>query len=137
MQKIILAYNFVPERLQALKLACMMLKVQLKVVAQEDFLQPVGFLAGLENVISVDEKYTGSEVNQEMLLLCNLNRPDIDRLLSAIKKGKLQQVNLKAVLTPFNAEWSGVKLYQEISQEHEYMHNKKVVKPQHFSSTEV
>ena len=29
MQKIILAYNFTPERLQALKLICMMLRTQL------------------------------------------------------------------------------------------------------------
>ena len=30
MQKIILAYNFTPERLQALKLICMMLRTQLR-----------------------------------------------------------------------------------------------------------
>ena len=30
MQKIILAYNFTPERLQALKLICMMLRAQLR-----------------------------------------------------------------------------------------------------------
>ena len=32
MQKIILAYNFTPERLQALKLICMMLRTQLRAV---------------------------------------------------------------------------------------------------------
>ena len=34
MQKIILAYNFTPERLQALKLICMMLRTQLRAVTR-------------------------------------------------------------------------------------------------------
>ena len=46
MQKIILAYNFTPERLQALKLICMMLRTQLRAVTREELLQPVGYLAG-------------------------------------------------------------------------------------------
>ena len=50
MQKIILAYNFTPERLQALKLICMMLRTQLRAVTREELLQPVGYLAGLPEV---------------------------------------------------------------------------------------
>ena len=39
MQKIILAYNFTPERLQALKLICMMLRTQLRAVTREEYEQ--------------------------------------------------------------------------------------------------
>lgn len=133
MQKLILAYNFSAERMQFLKLACMMIKVPVKMVNKDDFTQPVGFLAGLPNISRIEPKETDIVLEKEMLLLCNLNRPDIDRLLSAIRKGKLQQVSLKAVLTPYNANWTGLELYKELSQEHEYMHNKKSEKPQHFS----
>lgn len=124
MQKIILAYNFTPERLQALKLICMMLRAQLRAVAREELLQPVGYLAGLSEVAPVSEAYSGDEGQEEMLLMCGFSRQDLDRLLAAIKKGKLRQVALKAMLTPTNCTWNGLQLLQELSQEHAYMHGK-------------
>lgn len=124
MQKIILAYNFTPERLQALKLICMMLRTQLRAVAREELLQPVGYLAGLSEVAPVSDAYSGDEGQEEMLLMCGFSRQDLDRLLAAIKKGKLRQVALKAMLTSTNCTWSGLQLLQELSQEHAYMHGK-------------
>ena len=123
MQKIILAYNFTPERLQALKLICMMLRTQLRAVTREELLQPVGYLAGLSEVAPVSEAYSGDEGQEEMLLMCGFSRQDLDRLLAAVKKGKLRQVALKAMLTPTCA-WSGLHLLSELSQEHAYMHGK-------------
>lgn len=124
MQKIILAYNFTPERLQALKLICMMLRTQLRAVKREELLQPVGYLAGLPEVASVEELYSGDDGQEEMLLMCGFSRQNLDRLLAAIKKGKLRQVALKAMLTHTNCTWSGLQLLQELSQEHAYMHGK-------------
>lgn len=124
MQKIILAYNFTPERLQALKLICMMLRTQLRAVKREELLQPVGYLAGLPEVASVEELYSGDDGQEEMLLMCGFSRQDLDRLLAAVKKGKLRQVALKVMLTPTNCTWSGLQLLQELSQEHAYMHGK-------------
>lgn len=131
MQKLVLAYNFSPERLQALKLACMLVKAQLKAVPQEALSQPLGYLAGVPGVEAADESYTGSEAHEEMLIFCGFGRPDLDRLLSAIRKGKLQKVDLKAALTPTNSLWSGLKLQQELAQEHAYMHGRQSPKPKH------
>ncbi|MEE1193388.1 MAG: DUF3783 domain-containing protein [Phascolarctobacterium sp.] len=131
MAKLVLAYNFTGERLAALKLACMLVKSPLKVVPREQLLQPLGYLAGVPGVEPVAEEYAGSEAAEEMLILCGFNRPDLDRLLSAIRKGKLKQVALKAALTPTNALWSGVKLQGELAQEHAYMHGKQAPKPKH------
>ena len=133
MAKLVLAYNFTGERLAALKLACMLVKSPLKVVPREQLLQPLGYLAGVPGVEPVTEEYAGSEAAEEMLILCGFNRPDLDRLLSAIRKGKLKQVALKAALTPTNALWSGVKLQGELAQEYEYMHGRKAPKPRHDS----
>ncbi len=47
MKKIVLAYNFTPERLKSLRTLCMMLKVQLRPVAAAEVETPVGILAGL------------------------------------------------------------------------------------------
>ena len=133
MAKLVLAYNFSAERLPALKLACMLVKVPLKVVPREQLLQPLGFLAGVPGVEPVEETYAGDEAQEDMIILCGLNRPDFDRLLSAIRKGKLQSVALKAALTPTNALWSGVRLQGELAQEHAYMHGKRAPKPKHDS----
>ena len=133
MAKLVLAYNFTGERLAALKLACMLVKSPLKVVPREQLLQPLGYLAGVPGVEPVTEEYAGSEAAEEILILCGFNRPELDRLLSAIRKGKLKQVALKAALTPTNALWSGVKLQGELAQEHAYMHGRKAPKPKHDS----
>ena len=124
MQKSILAYNFTPERLAALRLICMMLKVQLRPVAHEQLTQPVGYLAGVPGVQPATESYAGDEAHEEMLVMCGFMRSDLDRLLAAIRKSKLQSVKLKAMLTQHNALWSGLELQRELAQEHEYMSKK-------------
>ncbi len=125
MQKKVLAYNFSEDRIAALKLACMLVRVQLAVVPRADLLQPIGALAGLPDFERVSDVYEGEEATKEMLIFCGLNRPELDRYLSAIKKGKLKQVALKAMMTPTNAEWTGLALQEELAKEHEYMHGNK------------
>ena len=49
MIKSVLAYNFNPERLQLLRQVCMILKVNCKAVAPEQFDDAVGFLAGVKD----------------------------------------------------------------------------------------
>ena len=49
MIKSLLAYNFNPERLQQLRQVCMILKVNCKAVAPEQFDDAVGFLAGVKD----------------------------------------------------------------------------------------
>ncbi len=125
MQKKVLAYNFSEDRIAALKLACMMVRVQLAVVSRTDLLQPIGALAGIPGAERVTDSYAGEEAKKEMLIFCGFNRPDLDRFLSAIKKGKLKEVALKAMLTPTNATWTGLALQEELSKEHDYMHSNK------------
>lgn len=131
MQKTILAYNFTSERLQMLKVLAMMLRVQLRIIEYQQMLQPIGYFAGVQGVDEVTEIYSGDEAQQEMLILCGFTRPDLDRLLSAVKKSKLKQISLKAMLTPTNCKWTGLKLQQELLQEHAYMSGNKESKPKH------
>ena len=59
MLRSILAYNFTPERLQMLKMVALLCKAQVKAVAREDMLQPVGYIAGIKGIAPVEEKYFG------------------------------------------------------------------------------
>ncbi len=122
MHKTVLAFNFTPQRLQALKLICMMLRVQLRPVERSEFNQPLGLLAGLGGLQAAECAYEGEAAQEEMLLLCGFGRQELDRLLAAIRKGALRQVRLKAMLTPSNCAWNALQLFDEISAEHEAMH---------------
>lgn len=122
MQKVILAFNFTVERLQALRPLCLLLKARLRPVERQELLQPVGYLAGIKGIAPTAELYAGEEAKAELLLFCGLTRAELDRLLAAIRKSSLRQVALKAVLTPTNCSWNGLELQQELAQEHEYLH---------------
>ena len=154
MNKIVLAYNFNPERLQQLRQVCMILKVNCKAVAPEQFDEAVGFLAGVKDCpqtavnppenqeeklaetleeaakkagedSEVVKKEAGEQLmqaaQQEMVFLCGFDMHMLNRFLAAVKKSKLQKVELKAMLTPANRQWSGRHLLQELAAEHVYM----------------
>ena len=154
MNKIVLAYNFNPERLQQLRQICMILKVNCKAVAPEQFDDAVGFLAGIkecpqtavnppedqeeklaetleetankagenpETVKKAAEQSLMQAAQKEMVFLCGFDMHLLNRFLAAVKNGKLKNVELKAMLTPANRQWSGRHLLQELAAEHVYM----------------
>ena len=154
MNKIVLAYNFNAERLQQLRQVCMILKVNCKAVAPEQFDDAVGFLAGVKDcpqtavnppenqeeklaeTLAETAKDSGEDpetvkreaeqqlmqaVQKEMVFLCGFDMHLLNRFLAAVKKGKLQKVELKAMLTPSNRQWSGRHLLKELAAEHVYM----------------
>ena len=154
MNKTVLAYNFNPERLQQLRQVCMILKVNCKAVAPEQFDDAVGFLAGIkecpqtavnppedqeeklaetleetankagenpEIVKKAAEQSFMQAAQKEMVFLCGFDMHLLNRFLAAVKNGKLKNVELKAMLTPANRQWSGRHLLQELAAEHVYM----------------
>ena len=154
MTKTVLAYNFNPERLQLLRQVCMVLKVNCKAVAPEQFDDAVGFLAGVKDCPQAavnppqnqeDQLFEALEeaaqkagkdpetvkkeaaeslaqaAQKEMVFLCGFDMHLLNRFLAAVKKGKLKNIELKAMLTPSNRQWSGRHLLQELAAEHVYM----------------
>ena len=154
MIKTVLAYNFNPERLQQLRQVCMILKVNCKAVAPEQFDDAVGFLAGVKDCPQAavnppqnqeDQLFEALEeaaqkagkdpetvkkeaaeslaqaAQKEMVFLCGFDMHLLNRFLAMVKKGKLKNVELKAMLTPSNRQWSGRHLLQELAAEHVYM----------------
>ena len=150
MIKSVLAYNFNPERLQLLRQVCMVLKVNCKAVAPEQFDDAVGFLAGVKDCPQAavnppqnqeDQLFEALEeaaqkagkdpetvkkeaaeslaqaAQKEMVFLCGFDMHLLNRFLAAVKKGKLKNIELKAMLTPSNRQWSGRHLLQELAAE--------------------
>ena len=119
MIKTVLAYHFNPERLQQLRQVCMILKVNCKAVEPEQFDDAVGFLAGVKDCPRTAVNPPEKQEEQLFEALEEAARKAGED--PAVKKGKLKNVELKAMLTPSNRQWSGRHLLQELAAEHVYM----------------
>lgn len=62
------------------------------------------------------------KINQEVLIMHNFSGSRLDELLLEMRRAKVEKINLKAVVTESNVGWSFYHLYEEISAEHERMH---------------
>lgn len=122
MRETILLFHFKEkDKRNKLTRALLPLHIKIREVAQKDYLQPVGYLAGNKEILTVEEDYTGEELEGEMILMAGLSSSQVDAVLKAIRKSGIGPIPYKAVLTPANQEWDVLKLFQEIRAEHEQM----------------
>ncbi len=122
MKETILLYHFVDEdRLAKVKRALLPLGMRLRIVKPEEYLQPVGYLAGVKDIEPKPDRYEGEDFSKEMMVMAGLAGSRVDAVILALRKTGVGRVDYKAVLTPVNQFWDSIALYQEISKEHEVM----------------
>lgn len=139
--KMILAVNFTPDRLKQLKLLGLLTKAQVKAVKEEEKEESVGKVLGLtdEEVAEIAAMKGDTEektvehtpesdedlppVTKEAIVLCGFTNQNVNLLLDAIRRGRLKNVPLKAMVTPTNISWSINTILQELNKEHEYFKN--------------
>ncbi|WP_099469426.1 DUF3783 domain-containing protein [Konateibacter massiliensis] len=125
MKPTVLLYNFNDtERNRKITLALMPLGFRLKKVMKENYNQPIGYIAGVKGIESIEEKYEGEELEDEMLIMVGLKSAQIDSLIAAFRKNGIPKVNCKAILTETNQYWNAIELYKELKLEHETMSKK-------------
>lgn len=140
--RIMLAVNFTAERLKQLKLLGLLTKSQVKAVKANEMNESVGKLLGLteEEIAEIAAAKIETEVTKvhenisedgqlkpvtkEAIILCGFDHPAVNVLLDAIRRGRLKNVPLKAMLTPNNISWTVHTILQELSKEDEYFHKK-------------
>jgi hypothetical protein len=121
MKPTILLFNITDKtRYASILKAALPLKVKIKKVDREEYLQPIGYLAGKKEIAPALEKYEGPELYEEMLLISDFTDPMINQLLLALRKSSVR-INLKAVLTQNNEKWNPIQLYEELRKEHEQL----------------
>ena len=145
--KMILAVNFTPERLKQLKLLGLLTKSQVKAVTEEEKDDTVGKVLGLteeevaeiaamkgdaeEQTVEHTVEHTPEEdgelppVTKEAIVLCGFSNQTVNLLLDAIRRGRLKNIPLKAMVTPTNISWTINTILQELNKEHEYFKNMK------------
>lgn len=119
MKETILLFNFQnKQKLSNLKRVLLPFRIRLKEINKEDYLQPLGYLAGVKEMASVESIYSGQELEDEMIIFANISSNNLDQILLALRKNKLM-IPYKAVLTATNQNWTTIECFNEIKREHE------------------
>lgn len=118
----VLLYNLDhSERGRKIKFILVRMGVRIKNIKKEDYLKPIGALAGLSGIEAPDSVYDGSGFTEEMLVMKGFTGHQIDDMILRFRKEKLDKINLKAVITDTNKTWDSITLYENLKEEHEQM----------------
>lgn len=101
----LLAYELEKGTERELKSLAAALGHQVKMVSSSNYGEPLGYVAGITGFKKTNAKDTGEKIGSEMLIFCGLDSEAMDALLAALKERKLR-IPLKAVVTPYNIQWS-------------------------------
>lgn len=126
MKEMVLYYTPEPsDRVAKLKSVLVRMGVRIKNITPEQLEEKVGYLAGLEGF---EPKETAAEpaqevptIQEEVLVMKNFTGNRIDELLFQLRKAGVSKIELKAVVTESNSNWTFYELYREIREEHEKM----------------
>lgn len=123
MKETILLFN-PPEKEKLLKIemALFPLHVRLKKISPEQYIQPLGVLAGIKDMTPVEGVYSGGELPGTLFVFCFLEGNRLDQALAALRRCGAGPFPYKAVLTPTNSRWTAPDCFEEIRREHEAMH---------------
>lgn len=112
-----------------LKQLCAVQGLRLRPVEKSDLGRTVGTLAA--SMVPAGEIPAVSPIPEPMLVLCNLTGPQLDRLLTSLRRLEVPRSVLKAVLTPHNALWTFAALYEELCRERLSL-SENSPRPEHF-----
>lgn len=122
MRESLLLFNFKNKKqLKGIQMTAFLLKIKIRVIEEKDYLQPLGYLAGVEGIGSCTEEYHGQIPEREFMVFAGISDSKLQRMLFEMRKNAIPKVDYKAVLTPTNAKWNAIELYQELAKEHEAM----------------
>lgn len=124
MKESILLMNFKDKKqLKGIQMTAFLLKLKIRLIEEKDFLQPVGYLAGVEGIKPSDKSFCGEVPKHEMMVFAGVSDDKLQRMLSEMRKNGIRKVDRKAVLTPTNVQWNVIELYEELDKEHQAMQN--------------
>jgi hypothetical protein len=122
MKQSILLFNFPKQQTLKLRKAFLPLKIRLKNISKSDFIQPVGYLAGIKEIAPVNNAET-VPLSDPMMVMCGFTNAQLDLILSAARKSGAGAIPYKAILTPSNQNWNASELLHELKEEHTKMHS--------------
>lgn len=64
----------------------------------------------------ISKTMDGSRQLQSMIVMCDLSEKHVDRLLAALRMGNVG-IDYKAVMTPVNSQWNGMRMLDQMEAE--------------------
>lgn len=110
----VLLYNLSGKKAIEIKNLCRKLNIEYSDVAKNDYGYKLGYLV---NQIENNVKGEGEDFSDEMLYLSDFGEGILNLFLSLLRKKKCS-VDLKAVMTETNINFTSYELHNEISAEH-------------------
>lgn len=110
------------KRARELQMICMSLKIRVRMVQKEEYLQSIGALAGMKDAKETEKSYDGEELTDEMMVFAGVTGSHLDQILFMMRKKGMKRIDYKAVLTDTNSEWTVPQLFEELQREHAAMH---------------
>lgn len=128
MKETVLYYN--PQKAaHAAKLKSVLVRmgIRIKNIDASQLHETVGYLAGIDGFGPSERSERDDEtvIGEEMLILKDFTDRRLDELLKQLRKSGIPRIDLKAVVTQYNAGWKFSELYKEIKEEHEQMSQRK------------
>lgn len=108
------------------KAALIQMGVRIKNVPEEQLTESVGYLAGIPGFEKSQDAPFGASLPEEVLVMKDFTSSRMDTLFARLRKARVPKIALKAVLTPSNAQWTFLELYEELKKEHQVMSARKV-----------
>lgn len=124
MAQTVLLFKAGKEKDAAVRQVCKKLGIRVLTVAQKDYAQKLGALAGIDGFAREKIRYDGAELPAEMLVFSEMNSAQVDAFLAAYRQTGVPPVALKAVITSSNIFWNAGTLQRELLREHLFMTKK-------------
>ena len=121
MKESILLFNFEQTKARKLVAQLMMLKFKVKIIKEEEWRYPLGYLCGNIEVLDEQENEKNLILDSSMLVMAGVDGTRLNQVLSAIRKSGIGPVPYKAIVTETNQNWLPCDLLEELKQEHEKM----------------
>ena len=107
------------DTLLKIEMALFPLHVRLRRVAKEDYVQPLGALAGVKDIPRIEATYEGDELSDTLFVFAFFSDNRLNQALAALRKSGAGTFPYKAILTPTNQNWNALQCFSEIRREHE------------------
>lgn len=99
--------------------------IKIKNLTPERCIQRIGYLVRMEGIekreVSANFQKYAPAMDEEMLVLAGFTEERLDELLANLKKAGVPKINLKAIVTETNAQWTVYQLYEQLREEHAQM----------------
>ena len=118
----VLLYNLASDKDRKIKMIFLKMGIRMKVITKEQYNQKIGYLADIKDFEKEESSYEGTGFTEEMIVMRDFSNKRLDEMLYQFRKAGIGKINLKAVITESNQDWTSLELYEEIRQEHEKMH---------------